>query len=413
MNFNGKISPNTVNKILSVTIAIFLWIFVIGGENPVVKERTIRSVPVNLKNLEMLEDNNLTIAGSTQYTVDVKIKGQRTVVDPLTAEDIEVEADLFGYGQGQHYINVTAIVPDNTELVEIRSPRIQVNIEEMIATSKPVNINFANVPEGKEIGGLVIQPTEVEVSGAKSLVDSVAWAFGTVNVSGYEEGKANAVQVELQPLNDGEALVENVRMSSLYADVNYTVMDVKEVPLTLNTQGDLDGRVIEDIEVPQTIQVRGLAKDLEKVLRVVTEPVNLASLELDENESAAVQLTVQLPRGVELSKNNPSLTAVFRCKRASATTMEYTGDEIQLTNLPESMEGEIVAGTYTVTVKGDANLIHRLRKSDITLVVDGSEIREEGEVSLAVQTECDQELEHVSVTPEFVTVRVRYRRNEE
>lgn len=412
MNPNSKISPNTVNKILSVIIAIFLWVFVIGGENPV-KERTIHSVPVNLKNLETLEDNNLAIAGSTEYTVDIKIKGQRTTVDPLTADDIEVEADLFGYGQGQNYINVTAIVPDNTELVEIRSPKIQVNIEELIAVSKPVNINFANVPEGKEIGGLVIQPTEVEVSGARSLVDSVAWAFGTISISGYEEGKTNAAQVELQPLNDGEALVDNVRMSSLYADINYVVMDVKEVPLTVRTEGEPEDLVMTKIEAPQTVEVRGLSKDLEDVREVVAEPVDLTDLEPDESGSVSVALTAQLPKGVELAKKNPTLQAVFHFKGAASVTLEYEGDEIQLLDLSETMEGQIPAGAYAVTVKGEEAAIRRLKKSDITLFVDGSDIQEEGTVVLPVQAKCSETVDHISVEPESVTVQIRNRQNEE
>ena len=198
-NKKSKLSQNTWNKILSIGLAVVLWVVVIGGENPI-KDRTIHGVPVVLKNLDVLEDQNLAIAGDTEYTVDVKIKGQRTTVDPLTTKDITVEADLFGYGKGQNYINVTAVIPDNTELVEIRSPRIEVIIEDLVAVSKPVNINFTNVPEGKEVGGLKLQPGSVEVSGAKSLVDSVAWAFGTVNTDEAVVGNSTTVQVELQPL---------------------------------------------------------------------------------------------------------------------------------------------------------------------------------------------------------------------
>lgn len=411
MNPNSKISPNTVNKILSVIIAIFLWVFVIGGENPV-KERTIHSVPVNLKNLETLENNNLAIAGATDYTVDVKIKGQRTTVDPLTAEDIEVEADLFGYGQGENYINVSAIVPDNTELVEIRSPKIQVNIEELVAVSKPVNIRFANVPEGKEIGGIVIQPTEVEVSGAKSLVDSVAWAFGTVNINGYAEGVSNAAQVELQPLNDGEALVENVRMSSLYAEVNYSVMDVKEVPLVVKTQGEPKNQVMTGIEAPQTVEIRGLRKDLEKVSELETEPVDLTRIEPEKENSVRLTLTAQLPSGVELAKKNPAIQAVFSFKKAAQTSFEYQRDEIQLLNLPQTLQGQLSEGTYRVSIKGEEGLIQRLKKSDIILYVDGSNITEEGVSELPIQVSCDEAVTQMRVEPESVSVQILSKQEE-
>ncbi|MBO4991657.1 MAG: hypothetical protein J6E42_05835 [Firmicutes bacterium] len=406
MNHNSKISPNTVNKILSVIIAIFLWIFVIGGENPV-KERTIRSVPVNLKNVETLADNNLAIAGSTDYTVDVKIKGQRTTVDPLTVDDITVEADLFGYGQGQNYINVTAVIPDNTELVEIRSPKIQVNIEELVAVSKPVHINFINVPAGKEIGGIIEQPTEVEVSGAKSLVNAVAWAFGTVNVNGSEEGKSNTVQVELQPLNDGEALVENVRMSSQYADVSFVIMDVKEVPLVVETKDESDGRVLSGIEAPETIEIRGLPQDLEQIHEVVTEPVDLAGLELNEDGSAIASLEAILPQGVELASKNPTLQATFQVKEVSAGILEFSGNEIEIRGLAEGLAADALEGIYTLHVKADEEVIDRLELSDVVLYVDGSQIREEGTFSLEILAEYGEEIDEVRVVPESAEVRVR------
>jgi len=307
MDRNKKLSKNTVNKILSIGLAVVLWVVVIGGENPI-KDRTIHAVPVELKNLDSLADNNLAIAGDTEYTVDVKIKGQRTTVDPLTINDITVEADLFGYGKGQNYINVTATIPDNTELVEIRSPRIQVVIEDLVAVSKPVNISFRNVPEGKEVGGLILQPMDVEVSGAKSLVDSVAWAFGTVNVSDADEDGVTTVQVELQPLNDGEVMVENVRMSSQFADVTYTIMDVKEVPLVVALDGDPGvDKAVDQIAAAEKIKIRGLPEALADLNEVTTEPVDLSALEVDEEGRAKLMLTPILPEGVELSRDNTVL----------------------------------------------------------------------------------------------------------
>lgn len=420
MERNRKIliSKNTVNKILSITIAITLWVIVIGGENPI-KDRTIHDVPVVLNNLDVLTDNNLAIAGDTDYTVDVKIKGQRTIVDPLTVKDIKVEADLFGYGKGQNYINVTATIPDNTELVEIRSPRIQVILEDLVAVSKPVNISFRNVPEGKEVGGLVLQPTGVEVSGAQSLVDSVAWAFGTVNAADYAGSEANTVQVELQPLNDGEALVENVRMSSQYADVTYTLMDVKEVPLVVTMAGDPGlNMAVDEIIVSETVKIRGLTPDLEMVQELIVEPVDLAALELDETGHAALTLTPILPQGVELSRDNTVLKGSIRVKEVSAEIIDYGGEDIRIVNLPEGVEASIDPGRYTVTVKAGEEMIETLEKEDIVLEVDGSGLTAEdlladhnfvagnGRVELEIKAVCEKAFDQVDVMPKTVMVNV-------
>lgn len=410
-NKKSKISQNTWNKILSVVLAIVLWTVVIGGENPI-KDRTIQGVPVVLKNLDSLEDHNLAIAGDTEYTVDVKIKGQRTTVDPLTIKDILVEADLFGYGKGQNYINVTALIPDNTELVEIRSPRIQVVIEDLVAVSKPVNINFTNVAQGKEIGGLMFQPGSVEISGAKSLVDSVAWAFGTVNTEETEEGKPATVQVELQPLNDGEVMVDNVRMSSQYADVTYTVMDVKEVPLMVVTSGDPGlEKAVEIFEVPETVKIRGIKETLDTVEQITTEPVDLASLEPDETGSVLMKLEPILPEGVELSRDNTVLEGTIRLKDVAAEVIAYGGMDIAVNNIPEGVEGTIDPGIYNVTIKASEEALETLEKEDIQLFVNAENAaladgEETGEVELKIEAVYEKSFDQVTVSPETVKVKL-------
>jgi len=404
-NKKSKLSQNTWNKILSIGLAVVLWVVVIGGENPI-KDRTIHGVPVVLKNLDALEDQNLAIAGDTEYTVDVKIKGQRTTVDPLTTKDITVEADLFGYGKGQNYINVTAVIPDNTELVEIRSPRIEVIIEDLVAVSKPVNINFTNVPEGKEVGGLKLQPGSVEVSGARSLVDSVAWAFGTVNTDEAEVGNSTTVQVELQPLNDGEVMVENVRMSSQYADVTYTIMDVKEVPLVVPVVGDpgLD-KAVGSFEVAEMIKIRGTEETLTAVESISTEPVDLSMLELDERGDAKVVLMPILPEGVELSRANTVLEGKVHLKDVVAEIVAYGGTEIVVNDAPENMEGTIEPGMYNVTVKADPEVLETLEKEDIQLFVNAAEVpHEDGEVELKIEARYEKAFDQVSISPETVKV---------
>ncbi len=404
-NKKSKLSQNTWNKILSIGLAVVLWVVVIGGENPI-KDRTIHGVPVVLKNLDALADQNLAIAGDTEYTVDVKIKGQRTTVDPLTTKDITVEADLFGYGKGQNYINVTAVIPDNTELVEIRSPRIEVIIEDLVAVSKPVNINFTNVPEGKEVGALKLQPGSVEVSGAKSLVDSVAWAFGTVNTDEAEVGNFTTVQVELQPLNDGEVMVENVRMSSQYADVTYTIMDVKEVPLVVPVVGDpgLD-KAVESFEVAEMIKIRGTEETLAAVESISTEPVDLSMLELDEMGDAKVVLMPILPEGVELSRANTVLEGKIHLKDVAAEIVAYGGTEIVVNDAPENMEGTIEPGMYNVTVKADPEVLETLEKEDIQLFVNAAEVpHEDGEVELKIEARYEKAFDQVSISPETVKV---------
>ena len=51
---------NMVLKIISLLIAIFLWVYVMGEVDPTATQ-TIRDIPVSLLNEDWLEDNELAI----------------------------------------------------------------------------------------------------------------------------------------------------------------------------------------------------------------------------------------------------------------------------------------------------------------------------------------------------------------
>ncbi len=253
-----------------------------------------------------------------------------------------------------------------------------------------------------------IQPADVEVSGAKSLVGSVASAFGRVDVTGYERGRSNTVQMELQPINDGEAAVGNVRMSSQYADVTYTVMDRKEVPLVVPVEGEIGAdKVLSEKVVPETIWIRGTASALRDVEEITTEPVDVSRVA----DGAEVLLSPVLPEGIELARTNSALRGTFRFKTAASKTLEFTAEEIQLRNLPEGFEGHVAEGVYIVVVKGEPEAVEALDKESVSLSADAGSVQEETSVSLALTADCSVQMDTVSVEPE--TVEVVFRRTEE
>ena len=115
-------SGSLFDKIISVVIALILWVYVVNVINPP-SSSTIAGVPVRLLNQEVLAASNLAIAGADQYTVDVVIEGARSDILDIEEEDITANADLFGLGKGQNYLVVTVSVPEKITVKEIKSAR--------------------------------------------------------------------------------------------------------------------------------------------------------------------------------------------------------------------------------------------------------------------------------------------------
>jgi YbbR domain-containing protein len=297
-------SGRTISIIISIIIALLLWSYVIIQVNPT-KEETITRVPVQLLNVQSLTVRQLAIAGDGEYTVDVVVEGRRADIMNISSEDIVAEADLFGWSKGENYIPVNVKLPPGLKLVEIRSAKIKVTIEDLVALSKPVNVVYrGNFPANTEEGDLELRPAEIEVTGAKSAVESVNEIRAYIDVDDLSTER-KTFQSEVIPLNQAEIIVENVNLSSSYVNISVRLLQLKEVPLVVETVGSLAEGYGAEINAPQSVLIKGTKAAIQDVTSVKAEPVDITGI----TNSAKIPLTLQLPEGVELSKKNPAIVA--------------------------------------------------------------------------------------------------------
>ena len=96
-----------INMILALLIAIGLWVYVVGVENPE-KDIQIKDVPITFINEETLEENGLTMLSVSDSFVDVQVTGVRSDLKNVDKSDIKITADLEGYNEGEHVAMVLA-----------------------------------------------------------------------------------------------------------------------------------------------------------------------------------------------------------------------------------------------------------------------------------------------------------------
>ena len=104
-NLNKFKDNNMLAKILSLVIAILLWSYVMGVENPN-ETITIRNVRVNFQNMESLEQKGLILLSPSEQFVNIKISGKKNDLDKIRQGSIYATADLEGYGVGDSRVRV-------------------------------------------------------------------------------------------------------------------------------------------------------------------------------------------------------------------------------------------------------------------------------------------------------------------
>jgi YbbR domain-containing protein len=152
-------------KVLSVLLAVLLWIVVSGDETV---ERGLR-VPLELQQFP----DGLELAGQPPTQVDVRVRGASGTLSRVSAGDIVAVLDLRGAHPGQRLFHLTpdqVRAPIGVEVVQVTPATVPMTFERTIARVVPVAPPFVDgkPAEGYAVGAITLNPASVEVVGAES-----------------------------------------------------------------------------------------------------------------------------------------------------------------------------------------------------------------------------------------------------
>lgn len=154
---------NTKLKLLALLVSLFLWFFVtIKGQSEIIIE-----LPIEFKNLP----EGFQILSTSANDVQVKLKGDESVIKSLSKKDVSVFIDLSGKtGEDNvYYINKDNIkLPLSLSVNKITPPYVIVALEKTVQKILKVNPIVTGKPkEGYHIDGIKIFPQTVKLEGSE------------------------------------------------------------------------------------------------------------------------------------------------------------------------------------------------------------------------------------------------------
>ena len=236
------IKSNTFYGIVSVIIAILLWIYAVYEVNPQY-EMWIRNVPVSVLNVDSAFTNgNLEVVGENRdileksYKVDVKVKGKRNVVSSLEKKDIICTLDAKDIrGAGEYTIKTGyEVSKENVDVIKITPSVIKLSVEK--TESKMLNIEIktsGKLPEGFELEN-VSSKESVKVTGALSKIDNVSSAAVTLDCSSLSKSDTEkTLPVELFDENGNVCDSSGLTKTLDSVKVTFDLVTEREVKLVL------------------------------------------------------------------------------------------------------------------------------------------------------------------------------------
>jgi len=166
--FYRIVSYNLPWKLAALFASSTLWMAINGSEPNADRYLNLTVMPFGLP-------KQLVVADQDTSTVEVQLRGPRSILRTIDEEDHRVALNLRGAEPGDVSMKITAEMldfPRRVRVVQINPPQIKVHVERLLTKSIPVRAVLVPARRnGYTLSDATVTPANVEVSGPSSRVD--------------------------------------------------------------------------------------------------------------------------------------------------------------------------------------------------------------------------------------------------
>jgi YbbR domain-containing protein len=261
-------------KLLSLAIAIVLWMLVTGQNQPVTAHLNVQ--------LNFIRPQSLEISNDPPRTVDVMLTGSRNKLDDLTSLDLVATVDISDQRAGERVLRLAdraqISLPQGIKVDGYQPSAIPIRLEEIVDRQVTITPKLEGQPaDGFEVYGVYPNKGSVTVHGPASRVNTLQKVLTeSIWLAGHKESfTASNVAIDVpDPKVDLREPVVNVnveigerRVEKTLAGVSVSTADGGKVQPATTTVTVLGGASLVNSLKPEEIKIV-LDKDLKPRLEV-------------------------------------------------------------------------------------------------------------------------------------------------
>lgn len=402
-----KITDNLSLKIMSVAVAVVVWLIVVNIDNPVgTNYYTITNV--ELINKEYVESSDtigkMCMPEENQDTVRVAITADKKTRDKIRVSDISAVADLqqavsLDTNPVMVPITVTCSVSGiGPGDIKVTPQNLSVNLDEKETQEFVVNVIRGDTKSGKdyEVGSLTANPEKVRITGPKSLVNKIDKVNAAIELNGKTQDFTQEVTLSIIDKNQ-EALSDS-EMNSLRIENNAQVIvtaKLWKIRQGVKISAGYVGTPAEGYQagmiktVPDTISVAGSTEGLEtlaandNVITIPSESIDISGESSDVEKK--ISLKDLLPDNVKLtSDSSEDVWVTVSILPEGSREFSFPTKEIEVKNKPDDLQVTFETAQIAIRIKSDSKDLDDL---DVTKDIKASidlEDKEEGNYEVPV-----------------------------
>ena len=366
--------------IISLVISVVMWVYVSWEIYPMI-ESTINSIPVETQLTEYMLQHNLQIVNDPIDEVGIRIEGKRYDISGLKAADFLASVNLSQIRAAGTYTVPISVAPKtdaDCSIIETEPMTLTLVVDEIVSREFDVKGTAPNISigEGYYIDEITASPDKVTITGSAEVLDKIVSVEARSNMDGeITESHETIGELILYGANGAKIVNNDLTISPEIVTVNIPIYKKKELPLKFsitNYPTNFDKNSLKYSIFPESITVAAPDDSIDNLSELEIAGIDITDIKL--NQITTIPIT--LPEGYKNLSGNP--TARITWDISDYGKLDYTIDNIALSNVPDNFDVSLITNAITITVIGPSERLAELTPDDfyITANLLGVTLRE-------------------------------------
>jgi YbbR domain-containing protein len=385
-------------KLLSIFLAIILWLYIAGGENPMVEN----FIDISLTQTNLGED---LVIKEFPANVSVGIKGPKNIINNISSHQINGIVNFSEISkEGLYKLKVEVAPPKKTQITRIIPSEIKVEVEKVLTKEVEVEYSLIGVPEkGYSLTDEPqLNPSKVKIISAQSVLENIKQIICAIDISGIKEDLSKKINVKAVDVNGNE--VKEVKIEPDIVEVSISLTrGYPEKQLTVKPKiigKPAPGYYISEIlSNPDEIKIFGNYSKISNIEFLETIPIDVSGI----TKTLSVKVPPALEEGLNIVEGEVELIEVTIQVKEVIIQKILKNIPVVPQNLSPFVSCEIKPEVVDITVEGKNILIDKLEEENIKAFVKFTD-NFKVEQKVKVQTDLPEGISLIKVEPEEVTV---------
>ncbi len=396
--FKNWFLKNIDIKLLSLFLAIILWLYIASGENPMVEN----FIDISLTQTNL---NEGLVIKEFPTNVSVGIKGPKNIINNISSYQISGIVDFSEINkEGLHKLKVEVAAPKKTQITRIIPSEIKVEVEKVLTKKAEVGYSLIGIPEkGYSLADEPqFNPSKVKIIGAQSVLENVKQIICAIDISGIKEDLNRKIKVKAIDANGNEIKEVKIEPDILEVSISLTrgypekQLAVKPRIIGKPAPGYYISQILSN---PDEIKIFGNYSKISNLEFLETIPIDVNGI----TKTLSVKVPPALDEGLNIVEGEVRLIEVTIQVKEVIVQKTIKNIPVLPRNISPFVSCEIKPEVVDITVEGKNILIDKLKAEDIKAFMKFTD-NFKVEQRVKVQVDLPEGISLIKVEPEEVTV---------